>query len=144
MNKKKDTDPGTEPETILEAGSYESGEAEESAEVDQTESREASGSRSDQSPKVRDEFSENIQRILDLQLPITVSFGSARKPLAEVLKLAPGSLVELDKSANDPVLLKVNNKVFAWGKVVDVDGYYGVEITEIIARVDRIATLGGF
>lgn len=144
MNKKNETDPGTELETMLEAGSNESGEAEQSAETDVDESREASRSRSDQSPRFHDEFSENVQRILDLQLPITVSFGTARKPLAEVLKLAPGSLVELDKSANDPVLLKVNNKVFAWGKVVDVEGYYGVEITEIIARADRIATLGGF
>jgi flagellar motor switch protein FliN/FliY len=99
--------------------------------------------RDDEAHVVQQEFSENIQRILDLQLPVTVSFGMARKPLAEVLKLAPGSLVELDKSASDPVLLKVNDKVFAWGKVVDVDGYYGVEITEIIARVDRIASLGG-
>jgi flagellar motor switch protein FliN/FliY len=144
MNKKKETDSGTELETTLEAGSHETGEAEGSLEMDVAESREAAERRGDQSPNVHDEFSVNIQRILDLQLPITVSFGTARKPLAEVLKLAPGSLVELDKSASDPVLLKVNNKVFAWGKVVDVDGYYGVEITEIIARVDRIATLGGF
>jgi len=121
----------TDPEVEMEATAPGSAEA---AEVEP---------RDDEVRAAQQEFSENIQRILDLQLPITVSFGTARKPLADVLKLAPGSLVELDKSASDPVLLKVNDKVFAWGKVVDVDGYYGVEITEIIARVDRIASLGG-
>lgn len=85
----------------------------------------------------------NLERILDIQLPVTVSFGSTRRPLSDILKFAPGSLIELDRGASEPVVLKVNGKVFAWGKVVDVDGYYGVEITEIINQVDRIASLGG-
>jgi flagellar motor switch protein FliN len=89
------------------------------------------------------EYAENIQRILDIQLPVTVSFGSASRSLEDVLKMSPGSLIELETSAEEPVMLKVNNKAFAWGKVVDVDGYYGVEITEIVGQADRIATLGG-
>jgi flagellar motor switch protein FliN/FliY len=90
-----------------------------------------------------DPYRQNLQRILDLQLPVTVSFGSTRRPLAEVLKYGPGSLIELDKLADEPVVLKVNDKVLAWGKVVDVDGYYGIEITRIVDRADRIASLGG-
>ena len=88
-------------------------------------------------------YSRNIRRILDIQLPVTVSFGSTERPLAEVLKLVPGAVLELDKWADEPVTLKVNRRVMAWGKVVDVDGYYGVEITDIVARADRIASLGG-
>ncbi|MFB3901861.1 MAG: FliM/FliN family flagellar motor switch protein [Acidobacteriota bacterium] len=88
-------------------------------------------------------YSRNIQRILDIHLPVTVSFGTTTLTLNEVLKLAPGSLLELDRSSDDPVLLKVNDKAFAWGRVVDVDGYYGVEITDILNRSDRIASLGG-
>jgi flagellar motor switch protein FliN/FliY len=88
-------------------------------------------------------FSGNIKRILDIQLPVTVSFGSTSRPLAEVLKMSPGSLIELETTAEEPVVLKVNDKPFAWGRVVDVDGYYGVEITEIVGQADRIATLGG-
>ena len=126
------------------AGLEESSGNEEAVEMEMTEVADhARGGKPGQGAG-QNEFSENIRRILDLQLPVTVSFGTAVRPLAEVLKFSPGSLVELDKSASDPVLLKVNNKVFAWGKVVDVDGYYGVEITEIIARADRIASLGGF
>ncbi len=88
-------------------------------------------------------FSGNIKRILDIQLPVTVSFGSTSRPLSEVLKMSPGSLIELETTAEEPVVLKVNDKPFAWGRVVDVDGYYGVEITEIVGQADRIATLGG-
>ncbi len=88
------------------------------------------------------EFSGNIKRILDIQLPVTVSFGSTTRSLEEVLKMIPGTLIELETTADEPVMLKVNNRVFAWGKVVDVDGYYGVEVTEIVGQVDRIATLG--
>ena len=87
-------------------------------------------------------YSVNIKRVLDINLPVTVSFGSTKRSLSEVLKLAPGALLELDKAAEDPVVLKVNDKVFAWGKVVDVDGYYGVEITDIMTQADRIVSLG--
>ncbi|HRR56871.1 MAG TPA: FliM/FliN family flagellar motor switch protein, partial [Acidobacteriota bacterium] len=87
-------------------------------------------------------YPPNIQRILDIQLPVTVSFGTARKQLEEILKLAPGSLIELDKGPEDPVCLLVNGKPLAWGRVVDVDGYYAVEITEILDRSERIQSLG--
>ncbi len=97
----------------------------------------------DEKPADHRGYPKNIRRILDMHLPVTVSFGSTNRSLHDVLKLSPGSLIELDKSADDPVVLKINDKPFAWGKVVDVDGYYGVEITEILAQADRIASLGG-
>jgi flagellar motor switch protein FliN len=85
---------------------------------------------------------ERIERILDIELPVNISFGSTKKPLSEVLKLGPGALLELDRAADEPVLLKVNNRVFAKGEIVDVDGYYGVQITEISSPAQRIASLG--
>lgn len=109
-----------------------------SAQATIQESSESVGDR-DSSP----EYSGNIKRILDIELPVTVSFGSASRSLEEVLKMSPGSLIELETTAEEPVVLKVNDKAFAWGKVVDVDGYYGVEITEIVGQADRLATLGG-
>jgi flagellar motor switch protein FliN/FliY len=90
-----------------------------------------------------DPFSEErIQRILDIELPVNISFGSAKRPLSEVLKLGPGALLELDRVAEEPVVLKVNDRVFAKGEIVDVDGYYGVQITEISSPAQRIASLG--
>ncbi|GAB4237688.1 MAG: hypothetical protein Kow00109_11740 [Acidobacteriota bacterium] len=88
-------------------------------------------------------YPPNVQRLLDIQLPVTVLFGSTQKPLEEILKLTPGSVIELDTEPDDPVVLMVNGKALAWGRVVDVDGYYAVEITEIVERAERIQTLGG-
>ncbi len=85
----------------------------------------------------------NIQRILDIELPLTVSFGSAKWSLKDILQLAPGTVLELDRTADDPVVLKVNNKVFARGEVVVVDGFYGIKIQQIDSPEDRIHSLGG-
>jgi len=84
----------------------------------------------------------NIQRILDIELPLKVTFGATRRPLREVLQLAPGSRLELNNRAYEPVIVSVNNKVFGRGEVVVVDGHYGVRIQEIATAADRIASLG--
>ena len=89
------------------------------------------------------EYSGSIQRILDIELPITVNFGSAVWPLKEILSMTPGTVLELDKTADEPVVVKVNDKVFARGEVVVVDGYYGVKIQEIDSTENRIKSLGG-
>ncbi|HSR67158.1 MAG TPA: FliM/FliN family flagellar motor switch protein [Acidobacteriota bacterium] len=87
--------------------------------------------------------SENIQRILDIDLPVTVSFGSAKWPLKEILEMVPGSVLELDRAADDPVVLKINDRPFARGEVVVVDGYYGIKILQIESPENRIHSLGG-
>lgn len=80
----------------------------------------------------------NIDLLLDVELPIAVSFGECEMPLKDVLKLAAGSVIELDKSVNDPVTVIVNQKPVARGEVVMVDGNYGVRITEVESTADRI------
>ncbi len=84
----------------------------------------------------------NIQRILDIELPLTVTFGATRRSLRDVLHLAPGSRFELNNRANEPVIVTVNNKIFARGEVVVVDGHYGIRIQEIETAAERIASLG--
>ncbi len=84
----------------------------------------------------------NIDLLLDVELPIAVSFGECEMPLKDVLKLAAGSVIELDKSVNDPVTLIVNQKPIAKGEVVMVDGNYGIRITEVQSTADRIRSLG--
>jgi flagellar motor switch protein FliN/FliY len=83
----------------------------------------------------------NIDLLLDVELPIAVSFGECEMPLRDVLKLAAGSVIELDKSVNDPVTVIVNQKPIARGEVVMVDGNYGVRITEVESTADRIRSL---
>lgn len=76
----------------------------------------------------------SMERILDFELPMTVSFGKARLPLREVLRLSTGSIIELDRSIVDPVEIIVNNRVVGRGEVVVVDGNYGIRIQEIVTH----------
>ncbi len=84
----------------------------------------------------------NIELLLDVELPVSVSFGHSEMALKDVLKLGAGSVVELDKSVNDPVSIIVNHKPIAKGEVVMVDGNYGVRILEVESTTDRIRSLG--
>lgn len=87
----------------------------------------------------------NAPRTLDLlmevELPVAVSFGRAELPLKDVLKLTTGSIVELNRTVDEPVELIVNNCVIARGEVVVVDGNYGVRIRQIISPQERLRTL---
>jgi flagellar motor switch protein FliN len=84
----------------------------------------------------------NIDLLLDVELPISVSFGHSEMLLKDILKLGAGSVIELDKSVNDPVSIIVNHKPIAKGEVVMVDGNYGVRILEVESTADRIRSLG--
>jgi flagellar motor switch protein FliN/FliY len=85
--------------------------------------------------------SKTFELLLDVELPVSVSFGRAQVPLKDVLKLTTGSIVELNRSVNEPVDVIVNNCVIARGEVVVVDGNFGVKIQQVISRQDRLRTL---
>jgi len=76
----------------------------------------------------------NLQVLLDIPVKITAELGSCNLPMREVLELAIGSVVQLDKTADAPVDLFVNQKLFARGEVVVVDDHFGVKITEIVNK----------
>lgn len=82
--------------------------------------------------------SRTFELLLDVELPICVSFGRAALKLQDAIKLITGSLIELDRGLSDPVDLLVNNCVIARGEVVVVEGNYGVRITEIISQKERL------
>jgi flagellar motor switch protein FliN len=86
--------------------------------------------------------SVNMDLLLDVELPVSVSFGYSEMPLKDILKLGTGSVIELDKSVNDPVTIIVNHKPIAKGEVVMVDGNYGVRVLEVQSTADRIRSLG--
>jgi len=76
--------------------------------------------------------------LLDVEVPIRVSFGRTSLKVNDALKLVTGSLLELDRSAGESVELIVSNRVIAHGEVVAVDGNYGIRITQIVSRKDRL------
>lgn len=79
--------------------------------------------------------------LLDVELPVSVSFGRAQVALKDVLKLTTGSIVELNRSIGDPVEVIVNNCVIARGEVVTVEGNFGVRIDAVVSRQERLRTL---
>lgn len=83
----------------------------------------------------------NIGMIMDVPLQITVELGRTKKLIREILELAPGSVVELDKLAGEPVDILVNGKIVAKGEVVVIDENFGVRITSIVSMQERANTL---
>lgn len=73
----------------------------------------------------------NINRLLDIEMDVTVRFGVTEMPLQEIVNFGTGSMIELNRSVDDPVELLVNNFPFARGEVVVIDGYYSIKITEL-------------
>lgn len=84
---------------------------------------------------------EKMSLVLDLPLKITVILGRSRRPIKEVLGLAPGSVLELATLADEPVEVLVNGALVAWGEVVVVNDNFGVRITSIISPRERIQNL---
>ena len=85
--------------------------------------------------------SRTMDLLLDVDLPVSISFGKALLPMKDVLKLTTGSIVELNRGLNEPVEVLVNHCLIARGEVVVVEGNYGVRIQEIASRQDRLRSL---
>jgi flagellar motor switch protein FliN/FliY len=79
--------------------------------------------------------------LLDVELPVRVSFGRAQLALKDVIKLTTGSIIELNRAVTEPVEVIVNNCVIARGEVVVVEGNFGVRIKQVISRQERLRTL---
>ena len=101
----------------------------------------ASGGGSHNSAVAAQQDNRTMDLLLDVELPISVSFGRAHVPLKEVMKLTTGSIVELNRTISEPVDIIVNNCVIARGEVVVVEGNFGVRINEVISRQERLRTL---
>jgi flagellar motor switch protein FliN len=85
--------------------------------------------------------SRTLDLLLDVDLPVSISFGKTKLPLKDVLKLTTGSIVELNRGINDQVEVLVNHCLIARGEVVVVEGNYGVRIQDIASRQDRLRSL---
>lgn len=75
---------------------------------------------------------ENIELIMDVPLEVTVELGRTKKSIAEILDFAPGTIIELDKIAGEPIDVLVNGKFVAKGEVVVIEESFGIRVTEII------------
>jgi len=81
----------------------------------------------------------NMDLLMDVSVPVVAQLGETEVRIKEILKLLPGSVIELDKLAGEPVEVLVRGQRFAQGEVVVVDENFGVRITKILTPGDRAA-----
>ncbi|HAN10599.1 MAG TPA: hypothetical protein DCP90_08330 [Clostridiales bacterium] len=93
---------------------------------------------SDMHSSIMQKQKENIDLIMDVPLEVTVELGRTHKSIKEILEFAPGTIIELNKIAGDPIDILVNGKFVAKGEVIVIDENFGIRITEIIDVKERI------
>jgi flagellar motor switch protein FliN len=86
-------------------------------------------------------LSPGVELLLDVELDASLRFGSREMPLAEILDLGPGDVVQLDRHVADPVDLIVGDKIVARGEVVLINGNFGLRITEVAAPRKRLESI---
>nr|WP_246462560.1 flagellar motor switch protein FliN [Pelagicoccus albus] len=77
------------------------------------------------------EETKDLGLLMDVKVKLTVQLGSCRMPMREVMELVPGSVIQLNQEAKDPVGLYINDKLIAYGEVVVVEDNFGIKITEM-------------
>ncbi|MCP5327983.1 MAG: flagellar motor switch protein FliN [Sinobacteraceae bacterium] len=90
-------------------------------------------------PKPRSEV--NIEAILDVPVTLSMEVGRVRIPIRNLLQLTQGSVVELERGADEPLDVFVNGTLIAHGEVVVVNDKFGVRITDVISPAERIRKL---
>jgi flagellar motor switch protein FliN/FliY len=79
--------------------------------------------------------------LLDVNLDISVELGRSRMSIQDLLGLGPGSVIELDKLAGEPLDILVNDRLIARGEAVVMNDKFGVRITDIVNPTERVARL---
>jgi flagellar motor switch protein FliN/FliY len=92
-------------------------------------------------PNNQENQSRRLELLLDVPLDLSVELGRTRMSIQDLLNLSPGSVVELDKIAGEPLDILVNDRLIARGEAVVVNDKFGVRITDIVSPSERIARL---
>lgn len=82
-----------------------------------------------------------LELLLDVPLQVTVELGRTRMTIQELLSLGPGSVMELDKVAGEPLDIVVNDRLVARGEAVVVNDKFGIRITDIVSKSERLARI---
>ena len=83
----------------------------------------------------------NLDLLLDIELGVTLRFGTRQMLLKDILELSSGSVVELDRRVEEPVDLLIDGRVIAQGEVVLVEGNYGLRILQVATQGEKLACL---
>lgn len=96
---------------------------------------------SEAAPENAEISTRRLDLLLDVPLDVTVELGRSRMSIQELLALSPGSVIELDKIAGEPLDIVVNDRLIARGEAVVVNDKFGIRITDIVSKSERIARL---
>ena len=99
------------------------------------------GSKAVASPAAASAPDPSLERILDIPLLLSAQLGNTRMLIKDLLQLGPGSIVELDKLAGEPLEILVNDKLVARGEVVMVNEKFGVRLTDVVSPTERVNKL---
>jgi flagellar motor switch protein FliN/FliY len=131
----------------LTAGSIERGEAEADATVYEMRAGEAvvwmaiGGQAVAGEPGTRVATSTRLDVVLDIDLPLVVRFGRTQMTLRALSQVGPGSIIDMERSPDEPVEMLIGERVIAHGEVVVVSGHYGVRVIDLVSAADRVRVL---
>ena len=103
--------------------------------------QEVAASTSSHPPQLNTSHDQNLNRILDIPLVLSAQLGNTRMLIKDLLQLGPGSIVELDKLAGEPLEVLVNERLVARGEVVMVNEKFGIRRTDVISPTERVNKL---
>ncbi|GMU20290.1 MAG: hypothetical protein AMXMBFR13_03870 [Phycisphaerae bacterium] len=101
------------------------------------------GPRPGRSPALATTEHEDPSRILNLEVPVIVQLAERTMPMADIMNLTTGAIIEFDKSADDDLDLMINNKCIGRGNAVKVGENFGLRINTIGSVRSRIKAMGG-
>jgi flagellar motor switch protein FliN len=87
--------------------------------------------------------SDTLEAVLDMELPLVVRFARTVMSLKTLSGLGPGSIVDMERSPDEPVQMLIGDRVIARGEVVVVGGHYGVRVTDLVGSAERARALEG-
>jgi flagellar motor switch protein FliN/FliY len=131
----------------LTAGSIERGEAEADAIVYELRAGESvvwiaiGGQAAVGEPDSRGAASSKFDVVLDIELPLVVRFGRTQMTLKALSQVGPGSIIDMERSPDEPVQMLIGERVIAHGEVVVVSGHYGVRVVDLVSAADRVRAL---
>ena len=83
----------------------------------------------------------DLQRVLKIQVPVIVRLAHRQMPVSQIMKLAPGSIIEFDKNADEPLDLMTKNTCIGYGTAIKVGENFGVRVTTIIDAKGKLQAL---
>ncbi len=106
--------------------------------TESTQSKQQSAFQDFNVPQQQSEEDSDFNLVMDLPINLTVELGKTHIPIKNLMQLNPGSVVELDSLAGEPLDIMVNGFLIAQGEVVVVNDKFGIRLTDIISPNDRI------